>query len=231
MYEDSVQEIATIESSTSEIDTLTIEKDKVLLEVTEKAKELSAYREDIAKRFEERVANELKFLNMPNVQFKISHEVGKLTVNGMDTMEFLISTNLGEPPKPIAKIASGGELSRIMLALKNVIADKDNIPTLIFDEIDTGVSGKTAQRIGIKLKEISKIRQVICVTHLTQIAIMGDNHLLIEKGVQNDRTSTTVTQLDFDGRVNEIARIMNGENLTDTAIKNAVELLNSASSM
>jgi DNA repair protein RecN (Recombination protein N) len=102
---------------------------------------------------------------------------------------------------------------------------------LIFDEIDTGVSGKTAQRIGIKLKEISKIRQVICVTHLTQIAIMGDNHLLIEKGVQNDRTSTTVTQLDFDGRVNEIARIMNGENLTDTAIKNAVELLNSASSM
>ncbi len=231
MYEDSVQEIATIESSTSEIDTLTIEKDKVLLEVTEKAKELSAYREGIAKRFEERVANELKFLNMPNVQFKISHEVGKLTVNGMDTMEFLISTNLGEPPKPIAKIASGGELSRIMLALKNVIADKDNIPTLIFDEIDTGVSGKTAQRIGIKLKEISKIRQVICVTHLTQIAIMGDNHLLIEKGVQNDRTSTTVTQLDFDGRVNEIARIMNGENLTDTAIKNAVELLNSASSM
>jgi DNA repair protein RecN (Recombination protein N) len=113
-----------------------------------------------------------------------------------------------------------------MLALKTVMADKDNIPTLIFDEIDTGVSGKTAQKIGFKLKEISKLRQVICVTHLTQIAVMGDNHLLIEKSTQNDRTSTEVTQLDHDGRVKEIARIMNGETLTDTALKNADELLN-----
>lgn len=228
MYENAVQEVSTIKNSSNEIENLMVQKDKLLLEVTEKAKKLSAYRKDIANKFEKRVANELEFLNMPNVQFKINHQVGKLTVNGMDSMEFLISTNLGEPPKPISKIASGGELSRIMLALKNVLADKDNIPTLIFDEIDTGVSGKTAQRIGIKLKEISKIRQVICVTHLTQIAVMGDNHLLIEKFIENDRTSTKVTQLDFDGRVNEIARIMNGENLTDTAIQNARELLKSA---
>lgn len=228
MYENAVKEVSTIKNSSNEIENLMVQKDKLLLEVTEKAKKLSAYRKDIANKFEKRVANELEFLNMPNVQFKINHQVGKLTVNGMDSMEFLISTNLGEPPKPISKIASGGELSRIMLALKNVLADKDNIPTLIFDEIDTGVSGKTAQRIGIKLKEISKIRQVICVTHLTQIAVMGDNHLLIEKFIENDRTSTKVTQLDFDGRVNEIARIMNGENLTDTAIQNARELLKSA---
>lgn len=228
MYENAVQEVSTIKNSSNEIENLMIQKDKLLLEVTEKAKKLSTYRKDIANKFEKRVASELEFLNMPNVQFNINHQVGKLTVNGMDNMEFLISTNLGEPPKPISKIASGGELSRIMLALKNVLADKDNIPTLIFDEIDTGVSGKTAQRIGIKLKEISKIRQVICVTHLTQIAVMGDNHLLIEKFIENDRTSTKVTQLDFDGRVNEIARIMNGENLTDTAIQNAKELLKSA---
>ncbi|MGN1411633.1 MAG: DNA repair protein RecN [Oscillospiraceae bacterium] len=227
MYEDDIEEISNIEGASSEIENLNIEKDKLLFEVTEKAKKLSQYRKSAVKKFEECVSNELEFLNMPNVQFKINQQIGNLTVNGMDSMEFLISTNLGEPPKPISKIASGGELSRVMLALKNVIADKDNIPTLIFDEIDTGVSGKTAQRIGIKLKEISKIRQVICVTHLTQIAIMGDNHLLIEKQVENDRTSTKVTQLDYDGRVNEIARIMNGEHLTDTAKKNAQELLNS----
>lgn len=226
MYEDDIEEISTIEEASSEIENLKLEKDRLLLEVTEKAKKLSQYRKNVVEKFEERVSSELKFLNMPNVQFKIHHQIGNLTINGMDSMEFLISTNLGEPPKPISKIASGGELSRIMLALKNVIADKDNIPTLIFDEIDTGVSGKTAQRIGIKLKEISKIRQVICVTHLTQIAIMGDNHLLIEKQVENDRTSTKVTQLDYDGRVNEIARIINGENITDTAKKNAQELLN-----
>jgi DNA repair protein RecN (Recombination protein N) len=112
-----------------------------------------------------------------------------------------------------------------MLALKTVIADKDDIPTLIFDEIDTGVSGKTAQKIGYKLREVSKIRQVICVTHLTQIAVMGDNHLLIEKSTNGGRTSTEVTQLDHDGRVHEIARIMNGETLTQTALKNADELL------
>lgn len=228
LYQDALQEVSTLESSSSEIEKLNLEKEKLLLEVTEKAKKLSEYRLKIANNFVSRVCKELEFLNMPNVIFKVSNSTGKLTVHGMDSMEFLISANVGEPPKPISKIASGGELSRIMLALKTVLADKDNIPTLIFDEIDTGVSGKTAQKIGFKLKEVSKNRQVICVTHLSQIAIMGDNHLLIEKSIHNDRTSTSVTKLDHSGRVNEIARIMNGDNLTSTALKNAEELLNSA---
>lgn len=228
LYQDALQEVSTLEGSSSEIEKLNLEKEKLLLEVTEKAKKLSEYRLKIADNFVSRVCKELEFLNMPNVIFKVSNSTGKLTVHGMDSMEFLISANVGEPPKPISKIASGGELSRIMLALKTVLADKDNIPTLIFDEIDTGVSGKTAQKIGFKLKEVSKNRQVICVTHLSQIAIMGDNHLLIEKSIHNDRTSTSVTQLDHSGRVNEIARIINGDNLTSTALKNAEELLNSA---
>lgn len=228
LYQDALQEVSTLESSSSEIEKLNLEKEKLLLEVTEKAKKLSEYRLKIADNFVSRVCKELEFLNMPNVIFKVSNSTGKLTVHGMDSMEFLISANVGEPPKPISKIASGGELSRIMLALKTVLADKDNIPTLIFDEIDTGVSGKTAQKIGFKLKEVSKNRQVICITHLSQIAIMGDNHLLIEKSIHNDRTSTSVTKLDHSGRVNEIARIMNGDNLTSTALKNAEELLNSA---
>lgn len=228
LYQDALQEVSTLESSSSEIEKLNLEKEKLLLEVTEKAKKLSEYRLKIADNFVSRVCKELEFLNMPNVIFKVSNSTGKLTVHGMDSMEFLISANVGEPPKPISKIASGGELSRIMLALKTVLADKDNIPTLIFDEIDTGVSGKTAQKIGFKLKEVSKNRQVICVTHLSQIAIMGNNHLLIEKSIHNDRTSTSVTKLDHSGRVNEIARIMNGDNLTSTALKNAEELLNSA---
>ena len=228
LYQDALQEVSTLEGSSSEIEKLNLEKEKLLLEVTEKAKKLSEYRLKIADNFVTRVCKELEFLNMPNVIFKVSNSTGKLTVHGMDSMEFLISANVGEPPKPISKIASGGELSRIMLALKTVLADKDNIPTLIFDEIDTGVSGKTAQKIGFKLKEVSKNRQVICVTHLSQIAIMGDNHLLIEKSIHNDRTSTSVTQLDHSGRVNEIARIINGDNLTSTALKNAEELLNSA---
>lgn len=227
LYQDALEEISTLESSSDEIERLTAQKDKLLLEVTEKAKRLSDYRLKVAEKFTARVCEELKFLNMPNVVFKVSCEKGKLTVHGMDSMEFLISANVGEPPKPISKIASGGELSRIMLALKTVLADKDNIPTLIFDEIDTGVSGKTAQRIGFKLREVSKIRQVICVTHLSQIAIMGDNHLLIEKFTDDNRTSTSVTQLNHEGRVKEIARIMNGEILTPTALKNAEELLNS----
>lgn len=226
LYQNALEEVSTLENSTNEIETLSIQKEKLLLEVTEKAKELSNYRINIIEKFKNMVCTELEYLNMPNVIFEVHHEVGKLTVNGMDSMEFLISANVGETPKPINKIASGGELSRIMLALKTVLSNKDNIPTLIFDEIDTGVSGKTAQKIGYKLREISKFRQVICVTHLSQIAVMGDNHLLIEKSVHNDRTSTKVTQLDHFGRVKEIARIMNGESLTDTALKNAEELLN-----
>ena len=158
---------------------------------------------------------------MPDVIIEVRHEKGKLTVNGMDSVEFLISANKGEALKPISKIASGGELSRIMLALKSVIAGRDNIPTMIFDEIDTGVSGKAAQKIGIKLREIGTIHQVICVTHLSLIAVMADNHLLIEKKTVGERTETDVIQLDFEGKVSEIARIMGGDNPSDLMLDTA----------
>lgn len=221
LYNDACSEIMKFESSASEISELNEKKENLLHIVTERAKELFDCREETGKRFAERVTQELVFLNMPDVVISVRHEKGKLTVNGMDSVEFLISANKGETPKPISKIASGGELSRIMLALKSVIAGRDSIPTMIFDEIDTGVSGKAAQKIGIKLRETGRIRQVICVTHLSQIAVMADNHLMIEKKTTAERTETHVTQLDFDGRIAEIARIMGGENpsrlMLDTA--------------
>ena len=221
MYEKACEEVSQFDSSRDEIEKLTAEREQLLHTVTERAKALYDYREKVAERFAQRVSAELEFLNMSGVVIAVRHEKGKLTVNGMDTVEFLISANKGEEPKPISKIASGGELSRIMLALKSVIADKDSIPTMIFDEIDTGVSGKAAQKIGIKLREIGKVRQVICVTHLSQIAVMADHHLMIEKGVVDDRTETHVTELDMDGRVAEIARIMGGDKPSELMLENA----------
>lgn len=223
LYNDACAEVTYFESSANEIAELNKLKESLLHKVTERAKELFDYREKTAEKFAERVTAELEFLNMPDVIISVQHEKGKLTINGMDNIEFLISANKGEIPKPISKIASGGELSRIMLALKSVIAGRDSIPTMIFDEIDTGVSGKAAQKIGIKLREIGKIRQVICVTHLSQIAVMADNHLMIEKQTVNDRTETHVTQLDFEGRVSEIARIMGGENPSQLMLDTARE--------
>ena len=221
LYDDACREVMQLEGSDGEIKDLSEKRDELLHKVTEQAKALFNHRENIAKRFTERVTEELEFLNMAGVIIRVRHEKGKLTVNGMDSVEFLISANKGEEPKPISKIASGGELSRIMLALKSVIADKDSIPTMIFDEIDTGVSGKAAQKIGIKLREISRVRQVICVTHLSQIAVMADNHLLIEKQIAGERTETNVIQLDTDGRVDEIARIMGGDNPSRLMLDNA----------
>lgn len=221
LYNNACAEITKFESSASEIAELNQKKESLLHIVTERARELFDYREELGRKFAERVTGELKFLNMPDVLIEVRHEKGKLTVNGMDSVEFLISANKGEAPKPISKIASGGELSRIMLALKSVIAGRDEIPTMIFDEIDTGVSGKAAQKIGIKLREIGKMHQVICVTHLSQIAVMADNHLMIEKKTVGERTETDVIQLDFDGRVSEIARIMGGENPSELMIDTA----------
>ncbi|MCI6889670.1 MAG: DNA repair protein RecN [Ruminococcus sp.] len=231
MYNNALEETGSLESSSDEIKKLNEEKEDLLKVVTERAKTLSKFREETARKFVSHVTEELTFLNMPNVILDVKHEKGKLTVNGMDTMEFLISANKGEEPKPISRIASGGELSRIMLALKSVIADKDSIPTMIFDEIDTGVSGKAAQKIGIKLKSIGKVRQVICVTHLSQIAVMADNHLMIEKKTDNERTETSVYQLDFKGRTAEIARIMGGENPSQLMLKTAEEELIKAKEM
>ncbi len=221
LYDDACKEIMQYESSGDEIKSLSEKREQLLHTVTEQAKALYDYREALGERFAQQVTAELEFLNMSGVVIAVRHEKGKLTVNGMDTVEFLISANKGEEPKPISKIASGGELSRIMLALKSVIADKDSIPTMIFDEIDTGVSGKAAQKIGIKLREIGRVRQVICVTHLSQIAVMADNHLMIEKSIVGDRTETHVTQLDMDGRVAEVARIMGGDSPSALMLDNA----------
>lgn len=228
MYNESVRELSETEYSDEDIQKIIGEKDAVLHQVTDKAKKISAHRKKTAEIFIRKVTEELRFLDMPNVILDVKHETGKLTINGMDTIEFLISANKGETTKPISKIASGGELSRIMLALKSVIADKDSIPTMIFDEIDTGVSGRAAQKIGIKIRQISKNRQVLCVTHLSQLAVMADNHLLIEKNTVGDKTVTSVTELDFSGRVNEIARIMGGENPSELILKSAEEELRKA---
>lgn len=175
--ENSQNELDELSGAEQSLDELNKEKERLLAEVSKKAKALSDHRKKAGERFVSQVTEELEFLNMPKVKLVVQQKTGKLTINGMDSIEFLISANLGEEPKPIAKIASGGELSRIMLALKNVIAEKDSIGTLIFDEIDTGVSGRAAQKIGIKLKQISRLRQVLCVTHLAQMAVMADNHL------------------------------------------------------
>ena len=140
-------------------------------------------------------------------------------------MEFLISTNPGEPPKPLAKIASGGELSRIMLSIKNTLADKDEIPTLIFDEVDTGVSGKAAQKIGLKLKQVAQNRQILSVTHLAQIAALADTHFLIAKRFSPEKTYTDVRKLDFAGRVHEVARIMSTGEITDLMLQNAEQMI------
>ena len=189
------------------------------------AKRLSEKRKAAAKLFEKQVCGELAFLDMPSVRFFVHAETDKPDETGVDRMEFYISTNPGEPPKPIGKIASGGELSRIMLSLKNVIAEGDRVGTLIFDEVDTGVSGRAAQKIGRKLKQASSGRQIICVTHLAQVAAFADTHLLIAKTVQDGRTFTTVQALPQEERVRELARIMGGESITPTVLASARELI------
>ena len=229
--ENSQNELDELSGAEQSLDELNKEKERLLAEVSKKAKSLSDHRKKAGERFVSQVTEELEFLNMPKVKLVVQQKTGKLTINGMDSIEFLISANLGEEPKPIAKIASGGELSRIMLALKNVIAEKDSIGTLIFDEIDTGVSGRAAQKIGIKLKQISRLRQVLCVTHLAQMAVMADNHLLIEKNIQGDRTVTTVRTLNHEQRKYEIARIMGGENITELMLENAEQYLKDADNM
>ena len=177
--------------------------------------------------FSRNVCRELEFLDMPSVRFVVRHEDAPLSATGADKIEFLISANAGETPRPIVKIASGGELSRIMLAIKNVLSACDDVDTLIFDEIDTGVSGRAAQKVGRKLAEVASTHQVICVTHLSQIAVMADTHLLISKSVRDGKTFTAVTELDFEGRKHEIARI-NGGTVTALQLENAEEMLRTA---
>lgn len=183
-----------------------------------------------AERFSKQVSDVLFGLDMPNVLFKVNVVPDKYTRHGCDRVEFLISTNAGESVKPLNKVASGGELSRIMLSIKSVLADKDDVDTLIFDEIDTGISGRAADKVGNQLKKVSENRQVICVTHLAQIAAYAKNHLLIEKSTLNQRTFTNVNLLDNERRIREIARIMSGSEITENLYNSAKELLDRSKS-
>lgn len=205
-----------------------IKRLKAATEKTEKlADELSKKRHIAAGDFSKRVCDETAFLNMPNIKFSAEFTPTELYTYGNEKIEFLISVNLGEPLKPLSKVASGGELSRIMLAIKNVLAGSDDVDTLIFDEIDTGISGRAADRVGLKLKEVGKYRQVICVTHLAQIAAKADEHLLIEKSdnISSDMTETKVFEIKNERRVEEIARIIGGESVSDTTRASAREML------
>ena len=190
-----------------------------------KAQKLSESRIKAAKAFETQVCEILSYLNMPNVKFKVQITQGRYTKSGCDEVEFMLSANLGENLKPLSKIASGGELSRVMLSIKSCLLEQDMIPTMIFDEIDTGISGFAADRVANQLKKVSEKSQVICVTHLAQIAAVSNNHLLIEKRAKNGRTYTEVKPLDYEGKNNEIARIMSGTEMTDNLYNSAKELV------
>ncbi len=200
-------------------------RDEAKKRVQRLADKLTETRLATARDFEKRVKEEMSFLDMPNVELIVSRREKPLSDDGQDDIELLISANPGEEPKPVAKIASGGELSRMMLAIKTVLASTDVIDTLIFDEVDTGVSGSAAQKVGLKLKEVSKSRQVICVTHQAQIAALADSHFLIKKTVSDGRTFTDISLLDHSGRLSELARILDGVNVTDTALAHAERLM------
>ncbi len=189
------------------------------------AKELSEQRKAASKQFISQVKGELAFLNMPGIAFEMEIQRVPLYHMGCDKLQFLVSANKGEPPKPMSKIASGGELSRIMLAIKTVLSGKDKVDTLIFDEVDTGISGAAANKVGQKLKQVSQNRQVLCITHLAQIAALADHHFLISKHVEGERTYTQVQGLDFEGRKREVARIIGGDQVTDLQLEMAGEML------
>ncbi|MBQ9228661.1 MAG: DNA repair protein RecN [Eubacterium sp.] len=204
---------------------LSSEYDAALEAVMQAATALSDARKAVAAQLEREVREQLVYLDMPKIDFRVQFEQGNLSATGFDKIEFLISTNPGEPPKPLSKIASGGELSRIMLAIKSILAKADSVQTLIFDEIDTGVSGRASRKIGYKLQKVAKHTQVICVTHSAQIASLADAHLLIKKEFADGRTYTHVTPLNREQRKQELARIMGGMQVTETLLQSAEELL------
>lgn len=204
---------------------LTKQYEQLKKKALELALELREIRHRTAAEFSKSVEQEMAFLEMPNVRLVVDFSETELTIRGCDKVEFLISVNPGEEPKPVTKIASGGELSRMMLAIKTVLARHDIIETMIFDEIDTGISGSAARKVGMKLKEVSKDRQVLCVTHQAQIASLADAHYLIKKEFSDDKTFTHVEKLDMDSRVMELARIIDGVNITQTALDHARGLI------
>ena len=223
--EDAKRELAAIESSAEQIRKLNREAVRLKKEVSALAGKLALRRKEAAGRFVEKVAGEARFLEMPNLRLEAQFVPTKLCASGDVAVEFQISTNLGEPPKPISKIASGGELSRIMLAIQSALAEKDGTGTLIFDEIDTGVSGRAAQKIGLKLREVAADRQVLCVTHSAQVAALAHSQFLIRKSSDGERTYTQVIPLDIEGRVEELARIMATDQVSELARETARQML------
>lgn len=219
------RKLNSIVNNEEELEKLNDEYDKAYDDVLAAAEKLTALRKKTAQKFAEDVKNQLTYLDMPKINFTVDFKKGIMSSAGLDKIEFLISANPGEEPKPLVKIASGGELSRIMLGIKSILAYNDTVDTLIFDEIDTGVSGRASQKIGLKLKEVSKNTQVICVTHSAQIASNADSHFLISKDISGDRTFTSVTLLNRSQRRNELARIMGGLEITDAMLNSAEELL------
>lgn len=214
-----------IEFSDEERERLESQYEQQKKEAIALAKELSEKRRAASGLFLRQVKKELSFLNMPGIEFETDIQRVPLYQMGCDRIQFLVSANQGEPPKPLSKIASGGELSRIMLAIKTVLSGKDKVQTLIFDEVDTGISGAAAQKVGQKLRQVSQNRQVLCITHLAQMAALADHHLLISKHVDQGRTFTQVKELDFEGRKHEVARIIGGDGITPLQLEMAEEML------
>ena len=219
------QELDEIEFADDHVERLKKKLKSAEKEAWDAAFALRANRKETAEKLSARILTELAQLDMPKVQFACQFTELELTALGADAVAFYMSANVGEALKPMSKVASGGELARIMLAMKNVLAEQDKVNTLIFDEVDTGVSGRAAQKVAEKLRAVARNKQVLCVTHLPQLAAMGDTHLLIAKGEREGRTYTTVTPLDLEGRKRELARIIGGANITETTLKSAEEML------
>ena len=219
------EELDRIQFSQERTEHLQAEKHRLYVLARDKAEVLTQTRLKAFEELNRRISGTLDFLNMPGVRMTLRHTRGPLASHGQDSVEFYISTNPGEDPKPLAKIASGGELSRITLAIKNAMADKDAVPTVIYDEIDSGVSGKAASRIGEVLKQSAKDHQILCITHTAQIAALADCHLLIQKNITNERTYTEIHPLDTEGRVDALAHIISGDHVTELSRANAREML------
>ena len=219
------EELEQIQFSEQRHDQLQAEKLRLYGLAREKAEALTQTRLKAFDELNARITDTLQFLNMPGVRMTLHHARGPLASHGQDSVEFYISTNAGEAPKPLARIASGGELSRITLAIKNALADRDAVPTVIYDEIDSGVSGKAAGRIGEVLRQSARGHQILCITHTAQIAALADCHLLIQKNVTNERTYTEIHPLDTEGRVEALARLISGDHVTELSRANAREML------
>ena len=219
------KELEMIQSSQERVEHLQKEQRRLYSLARENAAALTQTRLKAFDELNKRISGTLDFLNMPGVRMTLRHSRGPLASHGQDSIEFYISTNPGEAPKPLAKIASGGELSRITLAIKNAMADKDAVPTVIYDEIDSGVSGKAASRIGEVLRQSAEGHQILCITHTAQIAALADCHLLIQKNITNERTYTEIHPLDENGRVEALARLISGDHVTELSLANAREML------